>query len=187
MCLSVYACVPLMTEPVFLNCFSWSISWSIFCEMLKQVPRGKIGLCSNHVWALFSMLFTFSPPNYAPMSNASPNEHQWITWNRIGQILWFGISQTPVSWGWQILVSDMESFSESIEIQMANNNFDTLCFISDKDMRWREMGVKATVTLLHHKGMWAHWDELDLVSRAWGFLMRYRDSLCIFFIFFFTY
>ena len=83
MCLSVYA----------WNCFPWSISWSIFCEMLEQVPRGKIGLCSNHVWALFSMPFTFSPPNYAPRSNTSPNEHQWITWNGISQILWFSISR----------------------------------------------------------------------------------------------
>lgn len=97
------------------KCFSWSISWSMFCEMLKQVVRGKIGLCSNHVWALFSMLFIFSPPNY---------EHQWITWNGISQILWFTISR-PLCHGVGILVSNMESFSGSIKIQMARNSSET--------------------------------------------------------------
>ena len=73
--------------------------------------------------------------------------------NQSDSLVWY--QQTPVPWGWQILVSDMESFSESTEIQIANNSFYTLCLISDKDMRWREMGVKATVTLSQHKGVWA--------------------------------
>lgn len=163
-----------MTELVFVEVFFMK---HFIKHVLWDVKAGGEGqnwfMLKSCMSTVLNAIYIFSTKLWTSVN--------YMKWNQSDSLVYY--QQTPVPWGWQFLFPIWNLFQDLLKFRWQAIVL-KLCLIWDRDMRWREMGVKATVTLSRHKGMWAHWDELDPASRAWGFLMRYRDSLCFLHILF---